>query len=347
MKNTLFFLMMILFMGLVSAPAFSQVAEVDSADLGTYTGKYRKGMRHGQGTCVWADGSKYEGMWRYDVMHGKGTFTYKGYRYEGDWQNGKRHGRGKLTFPDGSVYEGQFKENRIAGYGKMQLADGSTHEGVFKNGKASGLGKHVWASGAQYVGDWKNDQMHGNGTLVMADGTVQQGKFENGEYIPCDCGLVPTIEAAYKTADAVFVAEVLSIFSNEEADFDEIVLQITQFWKGEYGYNRKVFMRAGYSSCDVVFYEGESFLIFAKKAANGSYFTTKCLPSKPRLEANWEVNKLNEVVPCTGGEVSAPILMSGETDHVCGCDGNTYKNATIAQRSGVASWKVGKCEEQE
>ena len=318
----------------------------DSTDLGNYTGKYRKGMRHGQGTCIWADGSSYEGTWRYDVMHGKGTFKYKGYTYVGDWQNGKRQGRGKLIFPDGSVYEGQFVADRIEGYGTMKLADGGKHEGNFKNGKAEGLGKHVWATGAQYVGDWKNDQMHGNGTLVKADGAVQQGKFENNEYIPCDCGLMLTIEDAYKVSDAVFVGKVLSIFSNESANYDEIILQITQFWKGEYGYERKVFIRANYSSCDMVFYDGEEFLIFAKKSANGAYFTTKCMPSKPRLEANWEVSKLNEIIPCKGGQVSEPILLSGEADHVCGCDGNTYKNATVAQRAGVASWKAGKCKEQ-
>jgi len=67
---------------------------------GNYDGKYRKGMRHGRGTCVWPDGSKYTGMWKFNTMNGKGVYTNKdGYKYDGYWQNGMKNGRGTLNFP--------------------------------------------------------------------------------------------------------------------------------------------------------------------------------------------------------------------------------------------------------
>ena len=50
------------------------MAEATLADGGVYTeGELKCEAPHGQGSCVWPDGSKYEGEWRSGKMHGKGA----------------------------------------------------------------------------------------------------------------------------------------------------------------------------------------------------------------------------------------------------------------------------------
>jgi len=41
-------------------------------DGASYTGDFRKGLRHGQGTYVWADGDSYEGAYKKGVREGFG-----------------------------------------------------------------------------------------------------------------------------------------------------------------------------------------------------------------------------------------------------------------------------------
>ena len=139
----------------------------------------------------------------------------------------------------------------------------------------------------------------------------------------------------------------VSLYSSEYDKFDEIILQIEQLWKGDFGYNRKVFLKAGYTSCDEVFYEGETYLVFAKQLKDGTYFTTKCTPTKPLLEAAWEVQQLNDIVPCKQESSGRVILPSSEADFVCGCDGVTYRNPGKAEKAGITSWKSGKCKEDQ
>jgi hypothetical protein len=43
--------------------------------IDSYEGQFRKGLPHGYGTYIWANGDVYEGRWRNGKRHGKGTFT--------------------------------------------------------------------------------------------------------------------------------------------------------------------------------------------------------------------------------------------------------------------------------
>jgi hypothetical protein len=62
---------------------------------GTYKGKCRKGLAHGNGV---AEGT--------DI-------------YEGKFSKGLPHGKGKYTWADGRVFEGSFSEGKIEGKGTM------------------------------------------------------------------------------------------------------------------------------------------------------------------------------------------------------------------------------------
>lgn len=42
---------------------------------GTYEGERVEGVKQGQGTFIYTDGSKYVGQWTNNQMHGQGTLT--------------------------------------------------------------------------------------------------------------------------------------------------------------------------------------------------------------------------------------------------------------------------------
>ena len=61
------------------------------------------------GVHKWSDGSSYSGYWKYGVRHGEGTFINKwGGKYVGEWKNGKEHGQGTKTFSYGTVERGKW-----------------------------------------------------------------------------------------------------------------------------------------------------------------------------------------------------------------------------------------------
>ncbi|UZR92360.1 hypothetical protein [Chondrinema litorale] len=331
---------------LLAQISLAQDTQKKIPEQGKYDGKFRKGQRHGRGTCIWPDGSKYTGMWKYGTMNGKGIFTYQGYKYDGYWENGEKSGRGTLTFPDGTYYTGEFKNDKYHGFGILKLSDGSSHEGHFKNSKSNGQGKHVWASGTQYIGEWKDDMMNGKGILMYYDGKVEQGTFKNNEYVPCDCKeLEQTPIEAYNSSEAVFVGKVTSVYPSENGDFEEVFFEIEQHWKGEFGFGRTVVVATAYTSCDMMFFEGESYLVYASSEVSGYFITSKCTRTQEALFATYDIEQLNAELPCEQEQQKVKIFNSSETDFVCGCNGKTYKNPYKAAEDGVSNWKKGKCPE--
>ena len=62
------------------------------------------GLRHGQGTQMWANGTKYIGHWYNDKANGQGRLIHSdGDSYEGEWFNDMAHGFGKFERHDGKV----------------------------------------------------------------------------------------------------------------------------------------------------------------------------------------------------------------------------------------------------
>jgi hypothetical protein len=57
----------------------------------TYYGNFLNGKRNGDGTFLYANGTKYEGEWANDLKNGWGKFTYK----------------------DGTFYEGYFEDDKM------------------------------------------------------------------------------------------------------------------------------------------------------------------------------------------------------------------------------------------
>ena len=93
--------------------------------IGTYSGNWLDGKKHGQGTMVWDDGSKYEGGWALDEFSGDGTYYYNnGDTYVGEWRNGKKYGKGVFSWKSGDVYEGNWVEGKRSGSGVMIMQNG-------------------------------------------------------------------------------------------------------------------------------------------------------------------------------------------------------------------------------
>ena len=115
----------------------------DGDDAGawvSYVGEWRRGKRHGTGTCVYADGSTYSGEWRDGEAHGEGVRTRDGAVYRGQFVRGLRHGAGVLTTQEGDVYDGVFREDAMAPDSAFTVtyADGRRYGGRVKDGVPSG-----------------------------------------------------------------------------------------------------------------------------------------------------------------------------------------------------------------
>ena len=148
-----------------------------------YTGKVDSdGHPHGRGTAVYefrsGPNSKwllsdYTGPWKNGKFHGEGTLRWKtGQVYVGGFKNDKFCGKGKMTFKDGDTYEGNFKNDEFHGKGKMTFASGCSWANSI----------HVdYARSAVYDGDFENDNRHGHGTMTYSDGDVYVGGWLSGQ----------------------------------------------------------------------------------------------------------------------------------------------------------------------
>ncbi|MCB0661157.1 MAG: caspase family protein [Saprospiraceae bacterium] len=72
--------------------------------------------RDGQGTYIYADGSKYIGEFKYGYPEGKGTVFYSnGDKYEGAWANHAPNGPGVIYFASGKARGGLWRNGKMVG----------------------------------------------------------------------------------------------------------------------------------------------------------------------------------------------------------------------------------------
>eukprot|EP01065_Artemidia_motanka_P051743 TRINITY_DN916_c4_g1_i1.p1 TRINITY_DN916_c4_g1~~TRINITY_DN916_c4_g1_i1.p1 ORF type:complete len:1045 (+),score=342.87 TRINITY_DN916_c4_g1_i1:62-3196(+) len=78
--------------------------------------------------------NRYSGSFKAGVRHGNGTFHYvDGSMYEGLWEENKKQGSGKLVFSNGACYVGTFNDGQPAKAGLQAQKEGpvSTHVPLF------------------------------------------------------------------------------------------------------------------------------------------------------------------------------------------------------------------------
>ena len=87
-----------------------------------YTGNWEDNFQSGFGTHIWLESAgdnkllrnRYVGYWKLGLRHGQGTFYYSnGSKYEGEWRENLKNGYGVFTFEDGTSYSGPFENDRM------------------------------------------------------------------------------------------------------------------------------------------------------------------------------------------------------------------------------------------
>ena len=177
-----------------------------------YSGGWFKGLRHGFGHQVYANGAEYIGEWHYGVRTGEGKYIVndvmmftgefelkpiKGKlfanasRTAGDVRYGGEvttevgddghmvileHGRGIEFRDDGSIaYDGEFTFGKRCGVGReFDVRGRLSFKGEFNNGVRHGRGKTCY-EGTQALmcdGEWRDGTLHGEVTEYFKNGRV-------------------------------------------------------------------------------------------------------------------------------------------------------------------------------
>eukprot|EP00542_Grammatophora_oceanica_P000090 CAMPEP_0194067692 /NCGR_PEP_ID=MMETSP0009_2-20130614/86689_1 /TAXON_ID=210454 /ORGANISM="Grammatophora oceanica, Strain CCMP 410" /LENGTH=726 /DNA_ID=CAMNT_0038720725 /DNA_START=60 /DNA_END=2240 /DNA_ORIENTATION=+ len=133
-----------------------------------------------EGTLLTSHGT-YRGRFRDDVYHGQGSLlTSDGATFDGDFRNGTFL-QGKLVEVDKSVYIGSFdSEGNKNGNGILTKPSGDCYSGEWESGLRSGVGTEFCASnGSTFIGNFIRDRKHGFGMLRLSS-VVVAGCWEKG-----------------------------------------------------------------------------------------------------------------------------------------------------------------------
>ena len=146
-----------------------------------YNGEFSEGKKNGEGSIIYANGTKYEGSFKNDYHDGFGKLIQlNGETYEGEWKKGKINGNGTRVHANGNKYIGNYVNNIRNGNGHLIFVNGESYKGNFLNGKANGNGVFKFKNGNIYEGEFKDNLIMGKGTLTLKNGDKYIGVFTNG-----------------------------------------------------------------------------------------------------------------------------------------------------------------------
>ncbi|PWJ41855.1 hypothetical protein [Sediminitomix flava] len=314
-------------------------------DVGTYHGELNgRGQKHGYGTYTWTEGGSYEGQWKNDMFHGKGTLILAdSSNYTGYFVQGKMQGNGTYKWANGNEYKGYFYDDQPNGQGEMFFANGSYHEGSWKEGYTFGYGRHLYVDGSEYLGNWLGNMRHGEGIMIYPDGSMEQGTWQNDIYMNCKCNTdALPVEDAYASSDAVFFGEVVETATIDNQSYDVVAFKVEMLWKGKIQPKGIIYLKNGYSSCDIVFMEGNRFLIYATQVGSTKlYETNKCTRTQLVEKAGIDQKILDKIAPCKTDNTKESKQAKDLSQYpVQDCEGNVYKNPYEAGKQGVLRWSI-------
>jgi hypothetical protein len=153
---------------------------IDYPNGSGYIGQFSEGQWHGEGEWHGRNGETYKGGFNHGLFEGQGTLVAHGATYTGGFKQGRRNGEGTLKEP-GVSYRGGFKDDQYAGFGHLELADGSQYQGEFAQGKPNGEGSRSDAAGNQFSGTFFNGMLEGHGNYNSAEGDRYIGHFRRSQ----------------------------------------------------------------------------------------------------------------------------------------------------------------------
>ena len=122
---------------------------VKNYQTGTYTGRWKNGLRHGQGKYVWNNGDMYDGEWFEDERNGFGTYIWHdGSKYLGNYSNGVRSGYGIYYYTNGNIYEGTWQNNLKHGIANFYFENSVNIGGKYVDNKyvdGTGINQDTYA----------------------------------------------------------------------------------------------------------------------------------------------------------------------------------------------------------
>ncbi|MBQ3579531.1 MAG: hypothetical protein II975_00810 [Bacteroidales bacterium] len=155
----------------------------DSKNRVSFEGEWISGVRV-KGKLIWKNNSWYDGEMNEKGRNGQGTELYaNGSKYVGSWVDDEPNGYGvKYNSKGRVVYEGMIKDGDAHGLGTCYLADGRRYEGTFKAGKAHGFGVMYSEEGKKiYMGEYKDNNSNGLGAGYKDDGSTLFGTYVDGK----------------------------------------------------------------------------------------------------------------------------------------------------------------------
>jgi hypothetical protein len=126
-----------------------------------YEGHWEKGLRCGQGTLRFPDGSSLSGTFQLDSLWGPGVYVdgSSGIRIEGEYEDGELNGPGIEYEDDQIFFQGNYEDGLRHGPGVLKFKEGSRIEGIWVNGHVEGDAVYYYPDGSTLRGKWRNGRM--------------------------------------------------------------------------------------------------------------------------------------------------------------------------------------------
>ncbi len=189
--------------------------------IGSYSGKCKKGLAHGQGRAEGID--TYEGKFARGLPHGFGIYTWaNGELYEGEWVKGMVHGKGTKTYlvesGDSTVTgiwrEGSFLGKELIPSYQITRISGVVRHSVFKlNDVGNGFRVSFFLAG---------NFNQGIEDFSMASDSGEE--YRSGRYIGLQNAIVPySVSITYRTWNALHTTQSNVVFNfviNEPGNFE-------------------------------------------------------------------------------------------------------------------------------
>jgi hypothetical protein len=157
----------------------------DAVKSKLFEGTFVDDLKTGFGTTRYSD-KVHQGNYYRGLRHGPGSFIFaNGERYDGDFFRGEFHGNGKMIWKDGSLFEGTFKRGKIR-YGTRKSPDkAETYEGYFdEKGLSNGYGVTSFVNGDFHQGFYRNGVPHGKGVrFSRSEGSYTYCEYTNGKQV--------------------------------------------------------------------------------------------------------------------------------------------------------------------